>query len=445
MASLIAHTLPRASAKQLVRSFASVATQTTRTTVLPNGITVATEENNNNGAATVGVWINAGSRSEAAHGAANLLQQASIKANASTFEKLGGGLQAQTGREQSFYATQANEASLSAAVDGLSALVQGDVSDLEAARQEVFHQQEANDASLKNVTFDHLHAMAFQGETLGRPSLGVKESVEALTKADVDAFKQQLTAERLVLVGAGNVDHDALVRAAEKAFGQVAGGAAPVEKKPAFTGSEIRYRDDVLPQAHIAYAVEGAAYLSEDYFTLGVMATLIGSWNEQLGAAANLSSRLSTVVNQHHLANSFVSFNQGYKDTGLWGLYAVSDNKTQLDDLTHFIQTEWARLSTSVTASEVERAKQQFLASVLIQLDSNQAVAQDIASQVLATGKRLSPEEIKQAINKISVSDVRNAGNKYLWDQELVVAGVGPIEGLTDYGRARQLMSQLRF
>ncbi|ORX62884.1 LuxS/MPP-like metallohydrolase [Hesseltinella vesiculosa] len=440
---LISHTLPRASTKQLVRSFASVATQSTRTTVLPNGVTVATEENAT--PATVGVWINAGSRNEAAHGAANLLQHASIKAHGNTFEKLGGGLQAQTGREQSFYASHANEATLADTVAGLSALVQGDVSQLEAARADVFRQQEANDRNLKNVTFDNLHAMAFQGETLGRPTVGVKESVEALTAADLEAFKQNISADRLVVVGAGNVEHDALVRAAEKAFGSLATGAAPAQAKAVFTGSDIRYRDDVLPQAHVAMAVEGAPYLSADYFTLGVMSTLIGNWNQQLGAAANLSSRLSTVFNENHLANAFVSFNHGYKDTGLWGIYFVSDNKTQLDDCQYFIQKEWIRLSTTITASEVERAKQQFQASLLLQLDNNQTIAQDIASQVLATGKRLTAEEIKQTVGKISVADVRAAGDKYLWDQEIAVSATGPIEGLSDYLRMRNAMSVNRF
>lgn len=53
----------------------------TRITNLPNGLTVATEENSSAGAATVGVWIDAGSRAESAktNGAANLLEHIAIQ------------------------------------------------------------------------------------------------------------------------------------------------------------------------------------------------------------------------------------------------------------------------------------------------------------------------------------------------------------------------------
>ncbi|KAI8081608.1 Metalloenzyme, LuxS/M16 peptidase-like protein [Halteromyces radiatus] len=447
---LLSNTLPRAAfSNKFVRPLATAASQTTRTTVLPNGFTVATEEHGSTGTATVGVWINAGSRAETAstNGAANFIQAAALKNNASTFEKLGGGLNANTSREQTYYASQANAGNLDATVAGLSELVSGDIANIDSVRGSVLKQQVENDNNLEQVTFDHLHAMAYQGESLGRPVVGVKETVEALTKEDLSAFKKEnYAADRMVLVGAGNVDHDALVRLAEKTFGQLTNtGVTSSSSKPAFTGSEIRLRDDVLPQAHIALAVEGASYLSADYFSLAVMSTLIGSWDQNLGAAANLSSRLSTIVHDNHLANSFTSFNKGYKDTGLWGLYFTSDNKLQLDDFVHFAQKEWIRLSTTVTESEVERAKQQLQASLLLQLDSNQAIAQDIGSQVLTTGKRLSADEIKQAVQKVSLADVRNAGNKYLWDQEVVVTGVGPVECLTDYNRVRGFMSYNRF
>ncbi|KAI8342098.1 Metalloenzyme, LuxS/M16 peptidase-like protein [Chlamydoabsidia padenii] len=448
---LLSNTLPRAAfGNKFVRPLATAATQTTRTTVLPNGFTVATEEHGSTGTSTVGVWINAGSRAESpsTNGVANFLEVAALKNKAATFEKLGGGLNANTSREQTFFASQANGANLDATVAGLSELISGDVSDIEGVRGSVLKQQAANDNCLEQVTFDHLHAMAYQGEALGRPVAGVKETIEALTKDDLSAFKKEnYTADRMVLVGAGNIDHDALVRLAEKSFGQLSSstGAVASGSKPIFTGSEVRLRDDLLPQAHIALAVEGASYLSADYFTLAVMSSLIGSWDQNLGAAANLSSRLSTITHDNHLANSFVSFNKGYKDTGLWGLYFVSDNKTQLDDFVHFTQKEWIRLSTTVTASEVERAKQQLQSSLLLQLDSNQAIAQDIGAQVLTTGKRLSADEIKQAVQKVSLADVRNAGNKYLWDQEVVVAGVGPVEGLTDYTRVRGNMAYNRF
>lgn len=296
------------------------------------------------------------------------------------------------------------------------------------------------------VVFDHLHATAFQGESLGRPAHGVKETVEQLTAEDLIAFqKQNYGADRMVLVGSGDIEHEALVRLAEQKFGGLQSATpAAASPKAIFTGSEIRLRDDTLPQARIALAVEGAPYLSEDYFKLLVMQAIIGSWDKTLGGAANLSSRLSTIVNNNHLANSFSAFTKGYKDTGLWGMYVVTENLDQIDDFVHFTQKEWARLSTSVTASEIERAKQQVKASLLLSRDTTGTVANDIGSQVLASGKYLNAEELKATIDKITAGDVRKAADKYIWDQEIAVVGHGPIECLTDYLRVRGFMAYNR-
>jgi processing peptidase subunit beta len=339
-------------------------------------------------------------------------------------------------------------ANVNASVEILADLVQNtkiDAASVDQQRAAVLKQQVAADADYESVVFDHLYATAFQGESLGRPVAGIKETVEALTAEDLAAFrKQHYGADRMVLVGSGDVDHDALVRLAEKNFGSLQSAPAAAQKKPIFTGSEIRLRDDALPQARIALAVEGAPYLSQDYFNLLVMQAVIGSWDKTLGAAANLSSKLSTIVNNNHLANSFTAFTKGYKDTGLWGMYVVTENRDQIDDFVHFTQKEWARLSTSVTSSEIERAKQQVKASLLLSLDSTCAVAQDIGTQVISSGKRLDADELKAAINKISADDVRKTAYKYLWDQELAVVGQGPVECLTDYLRVRGNMAYNR-
>lgn len=55
--------------------------------------------------------------------------------------------------------------------------------------------------------------------------------------------------------------------------------------------------------------------------------------DRSLGAQSLLSSRFSHTVSSNNLANSFMSFSTSYSDTGLWGIYMVSENLTNLDDL----------------------------------------------------------------------------------------------------------------
>lgn len=126
----------------------------------------------------------------------------------------------------------------------------------------------------------------------------------------------------------------------------------------------------------------------------------------------------------------------------LWGIYLVTDQLTRIDDLVHFSLREWSRLSSNVTESEVERAKAQLKASILLSLDSTSAVAEDIGRQLVTTGRRMSPGEIERVIDQITEKDVMDFANRKLWDQDIAISAVGSVEGLLDYSRVRNDMSR---
>jgi predicted Zn-dependent peptidase len=229
----------------------------------------------------------------------------------------------------------------------------------------------------------------------------------------------------MVLVGAGGVDHGELVRAAEKSFGGLPVSPNPIpfgrkaHPKPDFVGSEVRVRDDDIPTAHIAVAVEGVSWSSPDYYPMLVMQSIFGNWDRALGSASLLSSRLSDIIAKHNLANSYMSFSTSYSDTGLWGIYLVSENLANLDDLLHFTLREWTRMSIAPTTAEVERAKSQLKASLLLGLDGTTAIAEDIGRQLVTSGHRMTPKQIENAIDAVTPEEVKRVAQKYLWDKDV--------------------------
>src|SRR5688572_3367867 len=138
------------------------------------------------------------------------------------------------------------------------------------------------------------------GHSLGRTILGPKENILSLKRDDlIDYINKNYTADRMVLVGTGGIQHDKLVDLAKKHFSSLP--ASPNSllprsshgEKPTFTGSEVRVRNDELPQAHIALAVESVGWTSQDYYPMLVAQAVIGTWDRSLGSAAHSSSRLS--------------------------------------------------------------------------------------------------------------------------------------------------------
>lgn len=135
----------------------------------------------------------------------------------------------------------------------------------------------------------------------------------------------------MCLVGAGSIEHDALVKLAEKNFASLPVSSNPIplggqaHPPTAFTGADVRIRDDTMNTCNLAIAVEGVGWRSPDYWPMLVMQSIFGNWDRSLGASTLLSSRLSHVISSNNLANSYMSFSTSYSDTGLWGIYMVTE------------------------------------------------------------------------------------------------------------------------
>jgi len=321
---------------------------------------------------------------------------------------------------------------------------------IERERDVIVREQQEVDKQLEEVVFDHLHAVAFQGQPLGRTILGPKANILSIKRDDLASYiKTNYTADRMVLVGTGGVEHNDLVSLAKKHFSSLPVSSTPIplgrasHPKPNFVGSEVRIRDDDIPTANIAIAVEGVGWNSPDYFPMMVMQGIFGNWDRSLGSSSLTSSRLSHIISTNNLANSFMSFSTSYSDTGLWGIYLVSENLVNLDDLTHFTLREWTRMSVGPTEAEVERAKSQLKAGLLLGLDGTTAVAEDIGRQMVTCGKRMTPQEIESAVDAVTGEEIKRVAQKYLWDKDIAIAALGSIDGLLDYNRIRADMSSM--
>ncbi|RDA92936.1 hypothetical protein CP533_3855 [Ophiocordyceps camponoti-saundersi (nom. inval.)] len=438
----------------------TAAATTTKTTTLSNGLTVATEYSPWVQTSTVGMWIDAGSRAETdeTNGTAHFLEHLAFKGtNKRTqsqleleIENMGGHLNAYTSRENTVYFAKAFNSDVPKCVDILSDILQHsklEESAIERERDVILREYEEVEKQVEEVVFDHLHATAFQHQPLGRTILGPRQNIRDITRTElVNYINTNYTADRMVLVGAGGVPHEKMVELAEKYFSLLPSRGPEnhayllSKQKADFIGSDVRIRDDTMPTANIALAVEGVSWNSDDYFTALVAQAIVGNYDKAMGNAPHQGSKLSGFVNKHDLANSFMSFSTCYSDTGLWGIYLVTDKLTRVDDLVHFAIREWMRLCTNVSEAEVERAKAQLKASLLLSLDGTTALAEDIGRQLITTGRRMAPGEIERKVDAITETDIMDFANRKLWDRDIAVSAVGSIEGLFDYQRLRNTM-----
>lgn len=435
---------------------------TTDVTTLDSGLRVASESIVGSETATVGVWIDAGSRYETAenNGVAHFLEHLSFKGTSKRtqqqleveIENMGGHLNAYTSREQTVYFAKVFKNDVERAVEILSDILLDSKLEegaIERERDVILREMSEVNKQQEELVLDHLHATAFQGTGLGRTILGPEENIRALKRDDlVNYIKTHYTAPRMVIAGAGAVDHNQLCDLSNKYFGNVPTtpvSAVDVAMEPAmFTGSDYLVKFNSDDTAHIAIAYQAASWTSEYAFPLMLMQIILGSYDRTMGLGKNHASRLCQEVAENELANALSAFNTCYKDTGLFGVYAVvPDNK--VDDLSWTLMNNLVRLCYSISDEECERAKLNLKATMLMGLDGHSNIAEDIGRQLLTYGRRMTPAEIFSRIDAITADDIKATAYKFINDQDHALAAVGGIHELPDYTWFRRHSYWLRY
>jgi processing peptidase subunit beta len=278
----------------------------------------------------------------------------------------------------------------------------------------------------EEVVFDLLHETAYPDSGLGRTILGPVENIKSISRANLESYiKTHYTGPRIVVAGAGAVEHGALSALADAAFGSLpAARLAPAPPPPAFVGSQLTLRNDDLGLAYLAIGFETGGWTHPHAFPLMVLQTLLGSWERTMGAGPNTASALCRLVGSKNLAHSMSCFNTTYTDTGLFGVYAVTD-PTNVWELSSEILYEMVRLCHQVSDEEVARAKTQLKTHLLGGLDGTTAIFEDIGRQVLTYGRRMTPAEVVARVDAVDASAVAAAARAYIDDKEVVTAGAG--------------------
>jgi len=385
------------------------------------------------------VWIDAGSvwEDENTNGVAHFLEHMAFKGTGNRtmeqieteIENMGGQLNAYTSREQTVYHAHVLKKDVPKAVEILADILQNSSfrqDDIERERGVILREMVDVESQPDEVIFDHLHAIAFQGTPLGYTILGPEKNIQKIQRDDLLKYiATHYTGPRMVLVGAGAVDHDELVKLGEKHFGGLSSeNKAKPREKYDFTGSMVHVLNEDIPQVHTAIGMRSVGWSNPHYFTFMMLQMLVGSWDRNLGGGKNLISRVCESFASENLARSLVSFNTCYNDTGLFGAYIIGDDKNLIWPIRTVMQ-EWVRLGVEASEFEVENAKRKLKSTFLMQMDGTLSAAEDIGRQVLTLGRRMSPREVFDRIQAIDYREVRRVAEHYLIDTDPAVAAVG--------------------
>ena len=423
-----------ASAHQSTASSVTNLPRNIQITILKNGMRVVTDKMDHLESAALGVWVKAGARDEqpAEHGIAHLLEHMAFKGTknrtardiAVQIENVGGDVNAATSLETTSYYARVLKNDVPLAVDILADILSNSLFDPnELAREQHVILQEIGAAkdSPEDVVFDDFQAVAYKNQALGRPIMGTPKTVSSFRSKDIQNYlSDHYHGPNMVLAASGNVDHDAIVKMAEKRF--LGFGETPVREPEncIYTGGEAITSKD-LQEAQIILGFEGRPYHARDFYASQVLASLLGG---------GMSSRLFQEVREKRgLCYSIYSFHSGFSDTGLFGIHAATEH-ADIPELMPVVLDQLKRVGESVEQDELDRARAQINAGLMMGLESPAARAGQLARQILLFGRPIPNSELMDRLNALTVERLQDLGSRLFTEKAPTIAAIGPVDNV---------------
>jgi predicted Zn-dependent peptidase len=416
-------------------------------TTLASGLRVVTLAMPQVETASLAIVTGAGSRDERAgeHGLAHFLEHMAFKGTrrrsargiAEAIEAVGGDINAATSTETTAYTARLLGTDVALGLDVLSDILSDSLFDPREIKREkgvVLQEIAAVEDTPDDLVFDVFSETAFAGQQIGLPILGTPKTVRALDAERLRLFLgREYRADRMIVAAAGAVNHDEVVREAERRLSGFVAGGDTARPPAAYAGGERRMARK-LEQAHVLLGFSAPSYQEPDFYAAQVFSSVLGG---------GMSSRLFQEVREKRgFAYAVYSFVWGYSDAGIFGVYFGAGEKTVGDAMSVTLDCLVAGID-DISEEETARAKAQLKVSLLMAMESSSARADQMARHLLAYGRLIPAAEIIAKVNAITPDDVKASGRKMLSSRPTLTS-IGPVKKLQAFDAVTARMGPAR-
>jgi predicted Zn-dependent peptidase len=188
-----------------------------------------------------------------------------------------------------------------------------------------------------------------------------------------------------------------------------------------------------LMDAQVLLGFEGKAYHARDFYCSQILANILGG---------GMSSRLFQEVREHRgLCYSIYAFHWGFSDTGIFGIHAATGGEN-LPELMPVIFDELKKSSETIHQQEIERARAQIRAQLLMGQESPAARAGQIARQMMLYGRPIPNEELMERLAGITIERLTDLAGRLFFDTVPTISAIGPLEHLVSTGDITRSLSR---
>jgi predicted Zn-dependent peptidase len=279
---------------------------------------------------------------------------------------------------------------------------------------------------------DLLNETLWPDHPLGRNPAGTKDTVCAMTRGQMLAYKRtHYLARTSLIAAAGNVSHQQLVKAVKRFARAFPDGGRP-SFQPAPMAQEtprIRLFTKDAMQMQMALGLRTCSRHDERRFALRLLNAILGE---------NMSSRLFQALRESRaLTYSVHSGLTFFDDVGVLEICAGLDTD-KLPQALKLIARELRRLvETPPARNEMRRARDYLIGQLDLNLEGTENMMTWVGEQYLAYGRVALPSELKKRLSEVNAAQVRGAARDFFRPERVSLAIVSSLK--SDRGLAQCL------
>jgi len=404
--------------------------------VLPNGLTILTEEMQHIRSVSIGIWVKTGSRHEDPHvnGISHFLEHMVFKGTkgrtaadiARQMDSIGGNMDAFTAKECICFNVKVLDEHMPIALDVLSDLVLNpvfDTSDISRERGVILEEIKMDEDNPDYLVHEIFTQNFWKDHPLGKPILGTKETVRKFEQVSLkDHAARYFSPTNIIISAAGSLNHERFVELVKEKFSHLAKTKNGFHQAPPKVVPRIVMRNKKsLEQVQICVGVPSHPISHEQRYSSYLLNTLLGG---------GMSSRLfQNIREQQGLVYAIFSELNPYRDTGCLSVYAGTSRQSATKVVESIVK-EFRDIKQPVSADELRRAKDQLKGSLMLSLESSSARMSNLARQEMYFDRFLGLDEIIERIEAVTVDDLLEMSKEFFKTEAIAVTVLGNLDGL---------------
>jgi len=408
-----------------------------RREVLPNGLTVISEQMQHLRSVSIGVWVKTGSRDEdpRSKGISHFIEHMLFKGSANRsaediarqVDSIGGNMDAFTAKECICFNMKVVDEHLPVAIDILSDLVLNPLfkeEDIAREKGVILEEIKMDEDSPDYLVHEIFTQSFFKDHPLGKPILGTRDTVKKFERSSVlEFYKQCFTPENIVVSAAGNLEHKKFVDLVKRHFAQLKPTKTNRKSRRPETASRIMLRNKKsLEQVQICMGVPSYPIAHEKRYASYILNSLLGG---------GMSSRLFQNIRERQgLAYAIYSDLSPYRDTGCLCVYAGTSRESAGKVVQSVVRELFRLKSETVSAEELRRSKDQLKGSLMLSLESSTSRMSNLARQEMYFDHFFTLDELIERIEAVSADDLRAMAEEFFKTESIAVTVLGNLNGL---------------